>query len=376
MPALDSRRLLVLGRLHGLTRPRLRDIVQRAGGRVVESLGPGLDLVAVAHASAGPLFLDARLMDLLERVPGDAALVSEFTLKRRLGLMAPCAPEVRHFTAAALSRLSGLDEELLFWLALFDIVEPVDELYGYRDIVAARSVARLLEAGADFGEVLKAGVALHRDRLGLSQIRLVATPAGEILRELDGRASELDGQFRLALDEPRESADELFECAEAWAAAGDYGQAERCYGRALRLDPTDPVIPFRLGNILEAQDRALEAVMAWRTALARDPGFAEAWFRLGVAAEAARRFDEAAACFRRALDAEAGHIDAAYALALLLYLRGRFAEALPAWDRFLRLEPLGPRADLARRYATLCRLQARRIEAPAGHMAAALPERP
>ena len=79
MPALDSRRLLVLGRLHGLTRPRLRKIVQRAGGCVVERLGPGLDLVAVAHGLADSL-LDSRLMDLLERVPGDAALMSEFTL--------------------------------------------------------------------------------------------------------------------------------------------------------------------------------------------------------------------------------------------------------------------------------------------------------
>ena len=124
------------------------------------------------------------------------------------------------------------------------------------------------------------------------------------------------------------------------------------------------MIPFRLGNMLGLQDRALEAAMAWRMALARDPGFAEAWFNLGVAAEAARRFDEAAACFRRALEAEPGYADAAYALALLHYVRGGFAEALPAWDRFLRLEPGGPRADLARRYATFCRFQSRRSETP------------
>ena len=374
MPALDSRRLLVLGRLHGLTRLRLRDIVQRAGGRVVERLGPGLDLVAVAHECVDGL-LDSRLLDLLESVPGDAALVSEFALKRRLGLMAPHAPEARHLSAAALANLSGLDEELLFWLALFDIVEPVDGLYGYRDLVAARSAARLSEAGADFERILAAGAALHRHGLGLAQVRLVATPAGEILRELDGQVSELDGQLRLAFHEPHESADELFDEAEAWAAAGEFDRAERCYGRALRLDPADPVIPFRLGHVLDAQDRALEAAMAWRMALARDPDFAEAWFDLGVAAEAARRFDEAASCFRRPLDAEPGHVDAAYALALLLYLRGRFAEALPAWDRFLRLQPVGPRADLARRYATICRLQSRGLGA-SGIRAAALSEGP
>ena len=376
MPGLDGTCLFVLGRLHGLTRLRLRELLQRAGGRIVGRLGPDVNLVAIGHGTVHSLLCGTALMDVLESVPEDAAIVSELTLKRRVGLAPPRMPEPRTMTAADIARLSGLDEELLFWLALFDAVEPVDERYGYRDLVAAREAARLLDQGCDFVDVVRAAVALGRLGLGLSQAKLVRTAGGGIARSFDGRLAGLDGQYWLPLGDHPESVEEVLERALDEEAAEDYPAAERSYRRALRMDRADPVIPFNLGNVLAVQGQFAEAVIAWRLALQRDPEFAEAWFHLAAVAEETGRFDEAVAGYRQALQAWPDFADAAYRLALLLYLRGRFGEALPVWDRFLALEPNSRDAELARRYAALCRLQARRDAGAANRPADAAAERP
>ncbi|MDQ4061070.1 MAG: tetratricopeptide repeat protein [Pseudomonadota bacterium] len=376
MPELEGICLFVLGRLHGLTRLRLRELLQRAGGRIVGRLGPDVNLVAVGHGTVHSLLGGTALMDMLESVPEDAAIVSELTLKRRVGLIPPRTPEPRTMAAAEIARLSGLDEELLFWLALFDVVDPVDDGYGYRDLVAAREVARLLDQGCDLADVVRAAVALGRLGLGLSQAKLVRTAGGGIARSFDGRLAGLDGQYWLPLDDRPESIEEVLERALDDEAAEDYAAAERGYRRALHMDGADPVIPFNLGNVLAVQGQVAEAMIAWRLALERDPGFAEAWFHLAVVAEETGRFDEAAASYGRALKAWPGFADAAYRLALLLYLRGRFAEAVPAWDRFLALEPNSHDAELARRYACLCRLQSRRNAGSASRPADTVSDRP
>ena len=45
---------------------------------------------------------------------------------------------------------------------LFDVLEPVDERFAYRDLVAAREAARLLKRGVANGDVLEAATALRR----------------------------------------------------------------------------------------------------------------------------------------------------------------------------------------------------------------------
>ena len=86
----------------------------------------------------------------------------------------------------------------------------------------------------------------------------------------------------------------------------------------MRADTADPVLPFNLGNVFQAQGRATEAKVAWQIAVARDPAFAEAWYNLAQAAEDEQQTDLAVAQYRRAVQAEPGYADAHFNLALLL----------------------------------------------------------
>lgn len=83
---------------------------------------------------------------------------------------------------------------------------------------------------------------------------------------------------------------------------------------AERLEPTDPRVPFRRGELLEEARRTRDAIAAWRRALLLDPGVALTHFRIGMAyrslgdrvnatfylEQALRRFEPGGALQRRA----------------------------------------------------------------------------
>jgi predicted Zn-dependent protease len=75
-------------------------------------------------------------------------------------------------------------------------------------------------------------------------------------------------------------------------------RGESLYTTAMRADAADPVLPFNLGNVFQAEGRATEAKVAWQIAVARDPAFAEAWYNLAVAAEDDKQTDLAIALCR------------------------------------------------------------------------------
>lgn len=356
---LDRASVFVLGRVHGFTRRELGAAVSRAGAQLQTRLKKRVTLVAIGSGAAQALLTGSRMIDVLERMPDHAALISELQFQRSLGLAPPPENEERWMTAPEVARLSGLDEELLFWLALFDVLEPVDELYGYRDLVCAREAARLLRAGCDFAALVTAAVALRREGLKLSEVRLTLASDGSVCREIEGLAARIDGQFALPLDAPPERLDDIIECAEEAEMLGDLAAAERLYDLAMKIDRDDPVSPFNLGNVLDAQGRTAEARIMWRKAIDRAPLFPEAWFNLAVADEDAGRLDEAIAHYCQALGIAGDYADAAYNLALLLHRLERFADALPVWEHFMALEHGTAAAGEARARAIECRFRMR-----------------
>ena len=120
------------------------------------------------------------------------------------------------------------------------------------------------------------------------------------------------------------------------------------------MDRADPVIPFNLGNVLDAQGRRREAVLAYEQAIARDPAFAEAWLNLAAVKE--DRPVEAIALYRRALEARPDYPNALFNLAVLLTSLASYAEAVPLWDRYLSLQPHPEHLGRGKRLAMLCRL--------------------
>ena len=354
--ALAGQTLLLFGRVQGVTRRRLDQLVRARGGKLANKPTGRITIIALGHSAASNALPDGRVR-LPTGLPDSAALISELELRRRLGLLRP--PEVvdRSLGIADLERLSGLTPRRLACLALFDVIEPVDERYSYRDVVAAREAGRLMARGIELRRVLEAAIVLRRRGSNLAESRLAEGPSGELLRDLSGQLAELSGQLTMRLDHEGRSIDDLVAAAEQAEECNDLATAENLYTTALRADSNDPVLPFNLGNVYEAQGRSAEAKIAWQIAVARDPAFSEAWYNLAMAAEDEKHTDLAVAEYRRAVQARPDYADAHFNLALLLTKLDRYAEGLPVWERFLELDPNSKQAAIAKRAVALCRME-------------------
>jgi tetratricopeptide (TPR) repeat protein len=366
---LAGQTLFLVGRLPGLTRKRLDRLVRAHGAKLAPRVGARVTTVAFGHSAAGHALDDGRVK-LPAGLPATAALIGENVLRRELGLLEPPADVDRSLGRAEIERLSGLTPNLVACLVLFDVVEPVDERFAYRDLVAAREAARLLKQGVALEAVLEAASTLRRRGGNLAEARLTEGPSGALVREVSGQLAELSGQLTMRLPmrphEKARSLDDLLAEAEDAVERGDHATAESLYTTAMRADAGDPVLPFNLGNVFLAQGRAVEAKVAWQIAVARDPAFAEAWYNLALAAEDDKQTDLAIAQYRRSVRAEPSYADAQFNLALLLTHLDRCTEAIAAWERFLELEPSSQHATTAQKAIALCRMKIQQERAQTG----------
>lgn len=314
----------------------------------------GHSCVSRTVSGAGELRLD------FAPKPG-ARLSSERAFRVRLGLASAERPNGR-FTEDQVATHSGLSPSQVRTLALFDALAPVERRYPYSDLVAARAVKQLYASGVPFPRIVAAAHQLGRRGESLSSVRLGEAPWGEVLQVLEGALAEIgDGQLLLPLEGADLDADGAFALAEEAEQAGDLVSSRRWYELAARLDTTDPVIVFNLGNVLVDLGQTREAEIAYRQAIARGPDMADAWFNLGVLREKTGREFEALASYQRAFAIDPDHADALHNAALLLMRARQFATAVPLLDRILSTSP--PNAGEIRRLAHLCRLEARAAQA-------------
>jgi len=362
---LAGQTLFLVGRIQGLTRRRLDQLVRARGGKLATRPGARITTIAFGHSAVRQALDDGRVQ-LPSGLPATAGLISENVLRRELGLLEP-PPEVdRSMKRAEIERLASLSPNQVSCLVLFDVLEPVDDGFAYRDLVAAREAARLLKSGVAIGDVLDASIALRRRGGHLAEARLTEGPSGELVREVAGQLAELSGQLTMRLEQKARSIDDLLLDAEQAEMEGDLAAAESLYTTAMRADTVDPVLPFNLGNVFQAQGRSTEAKIAWQIAVARDPAFAEAWYNLAMAAEDEQQTDLAIAEYRRAVQAQSDYADAHFNLALLLTKLDRCSEALPVWERFLELDPSSKHASTAQKAAALCRMRIQQERAQTG----------
>src|SRR6185437_9980888 len=230
---LAGQTLYLVGRIQGLTRRRLDLLVRVRNGKVATRPGARVTTIAFGHSATSYVLDDGRVT-LPPGLPAKSALISENVLRRQLGLLEP---------------LAGLSANQIACLVLFDVLEPVDDRFGYRDLVAAREAARLLKTGVALHDVLDASIALKRRGGNLAEARLTEGPSGELVREIAGHLAELSGQFTMRLEQKARSIDDLRADADQAEADGDLAAAESLYTTAMRADTVDPVLPFNLGNV-------------------------------------------------------------------------------------------------------------------------------
>jgi tetratricopeptide (TPR) repeat protein len=363
--SLAGQTVYLVGRMQGLTRRRLDLLVRIRGGKLAPRPGARVTTIVFGHSACAQALDDGRVQ-LPPGLPATATLISENVLRRQLGLLEPPAAVDRSMGRAEIERLAGLSPNLLSCLVLFDVLEPVDDSFAYRDLVAAREAARLLKRGAALRDVLEAAIALRRRGSHLAEARLTEGPAGDLVREIAGQLAEFSGQLTMRLEQKARSIDDVLAAAEQAEQTGDLAAAESLYTTAMRADTADPVLPFNLGNVFQAQGRAPEAKIAWQIAVARDPAFAEAWYNLAMAAEDEEQSDLAVAEYRRAAQAQPDYADAHFNLALLLTRLDRCTEALTIWEQFLKLEPSSSQTETAKKAVALCRMRIQQDRAQTG----------
>jgi tetratricopeptide (TPR) repeat protein len=355
MESLAGHSLFIHGRLHGVTKRRIASLVERAGGVLTARPSARTTHIVVGHVTAAIALVSAPPVAFPDGTPAGAYRLSELAFKRRIGLAAPPTPETRTFTREHLLGQMKFDQKLIECLELFDVLEPVAGLFSYRDLACAREVSRLLSRGIALDEIVMAATHLSHRGLRLCEAHLTEAPWGTIVQQLGGRLMELDGQFTLPLDEAPINLYDAIAQAEVYEASGAWAEAERLYRIAMRMDRSDPVLPFNLGNVLDAKGEEREAILSYQTAVARAPEFADAWYNLAVISGRQGRTDEASRYYRAALQAHPDYEDALHNLALLLTKAGNYSEALPLWERLIAIAPQTSRG--ARESALLCRLE-------------------
>jgi hypothetical protein len=355
----------VIGRCARVPNALVAQEIERRGGIVRRGLPQRTALVAIGRRSLTQL-ADGRLAVKLARAEQIGALcLSENALLRILDLAPAPAPAAAGAGAIRLEELparTGLDPAVARLLVLYDIVQPCGDGCSFRDLIAAREVARLLRERVGLADIVRSAE-LGRSGEGgdhhpLARLKLVGDARGRLARRVGDAFAELDGQLRIALphaDNP--SVDEVFDAAEEAEQVGDLATAAVLYRRCVSLDQRDPIAPFNLANVLREQGQHGQAKLFFELALAIDPAFADAWYNLALIREAAGDKQGARVCLERAMAADPGYADPVYNLAKLQFELGCFAEASRMWRRYLALDPDSEWSRRARSGLRLCQQQ-------------------
>src|SRR6266542_3483954 len=245
----------------------------------------------------------------------------------------------RIFTLRELTRLLRLTPKRLTQLRRLGLLHEEGTGYRFRELVAARAAAALLESGATVRQVREA----------LQGARRLAPNAAEPLSELRLHVE----RNRVVVEQ-----DHLRFDPRTGQALLDFqmGDLERETRESLLTGVLRPLIPP--ADAAEAWfARASEwdndpthwdsAVNAYERVLAIDPGYAAAWNNLGLH-EDLGDFTAAIAWYRRALELTPDYADAHFNLAGVLAKTGRNEVAALHWRRYLELDRASPWAQIAR----------------------------
>jgi tetratricopeptide (TPR) repeat protein len=246
--------------------------------------------------------------------------------------------------------------------------------YTFRQLLALRAAAALLDAGASVRQIRDALDALRRKdpsvRQPLVEMRLVLEGSrvlvesdrvrfdprtGQTVLDLDAgnlekaaRATLVTGLVR-PLQPPVEQAETWFERASEWDAdPAQWEDAIDAYRRVVAIDPSYAAAWNNLGLLLHRLGRYDEARTAYAAALRESAACAEAAYNLGSLSEDTGDVEEAIRCYRRALDVSPDYADAHFNLAGALSRAGRGDEAVAHWQRYLDLDAGSPWARIAR----------------------------
>ena len=293
MSALGAETVTLVGRFAALPNRVLASEIERRGGTVRRGLSQQTTLFAIGRHSA-PWLADGRLQARLARADQiGARCIGESALLRRLGLLPAAAPVNAALRLAELPERDRPRAGVVRLLELFEVIQPQDGALSFRDLVAAREVARLTAAGLGVAEIIASAVDLgggprclrrpsaRPPQAGVRRAGPARAPHRRSLRRArrpDAPAARRTPAIRRSTRcsrPPRRPSSRAI-----WRAP------RRSTGAARGLDRSDPIAPFNLANVLREQGRLGEAKSYLQLAIAIDPALADGWYNLALLLEA------------------------------------------------------------------------------------------
>jgi tetratricopeptide (TPR) repeat protein len=291
----------------------------------------------------------------------------------------------------AARRQVGISERQLQSWEKQKLLAPAS-VYGFRDLIALRTLVKLKQARRPAKQIRDALAALRRKLSGVSdpltQLRIFVD--GRRIRvDVDGQAMEADsGQMLLNFDEgeikrlvefkprtnPHEGRDRRL-AAERWFQRGleleQTGAAPEkiieAYTKALEFDPDSAGALVNLGTIHFNAREWKEAEAYYLKAIEVDPDYALAHFDLANLYDERGIRSKALEHYEAALRVAPNYADAHYNLALLHQSIGQTMKAAHHWRIYLKLDPSSNWAAIARR--ELAKLRDAAVVQPSGSSA-------
>jgi tetratricopeptide (TPR) repeat protein len=349
---LRGKSVALYGRFTAGARDRLAAEIIRRGGAVARDFTRRSDVLVVG-ASATPLIEGGRLAARLKAARARRAPV--FAERRFSEMLGDETAEegAATFPLAAVAEQLGFSQQDTDVFSAFDVIRVEGDKCRFGDAATLKTAAEIIAAGRSLTDAVRI-LAKARDLAPKGRRKIVIGPGGEAALQWEAGLTTLEGQFYLPLDEQAASVEDLFEAAELAEAHGDVAEAVRLYDMSARADRKDPIAPFNLGNLKLRAKACDEAVLAYRTALARDPDFVEARYNLAQAYEALGKLDLAIEELKAALKLDPDLADARFNLAQLELKRGDLKAAKADFEAYLSADPPADWAAKAKKAVTYC----------------------
>ena len=211
-----DRRVVLVGKMGGVTKKEARDLVRRGGGILVESPNPSVDLIIVGADTT--LFENEQLID--ENLQTGIAeqriqVLHETELWEQLGYVEADQQVRRLYTPAMLADLLGVSISIVRRWHRRKLILPVREVnrlpyFDFREVATAQRLAELLAAGASPQAIEKKIDELARFvpdvQRPMAQLSVIVEGRDLLMRQGDGLV-EPGGQMRFDFGRATDNAD-------------------------------------------------------------------------------------------------------------------------------------------------------------------------
>lgn len=292
----------------------------------------------------------------------------------------------RTYSREEVCRLLGVKEQVLAGWESHGFVQPLDP-YQFQDLVALKTL-RQLRSRRLRPERIRLILDSLREKLAhvrdpLSELKIF-TDGRRLAVQVDGRRMEpLSGQLLLDFDQAeirrllqfpgkraeqtlaetlaarQREAEKWFERAvELEQTGGPSDHIITAYQKAIEFNPDAPGPHANLGTVYFHLKKWGDAEAEYRKAIELQPGYALAHFNLGNLHDELNQWAAALESYKKALELQPDYADAHYNIALLYQGRGDVLQAVRHWRSYLKIDPTGYWAGIARRELTRLRQEA------------------